>query len=78
VLSRVGWGRDLQQVRSWPQAARCPQALVLLAVALLVAPAGRRAWELPALRAVAVTLRQRVQKVQRKNAKAQASTPPPR
>jgi uncharacterized coiled-coil protein SlyX len=47
-------------------------------VALLAAPAGRRAQELTALRAVVMTLRQRVQKVQRKNAKAQASAPPPR
>jgi len=77
-LSRVGWGADLRQVRSWPQAARCLQALPRLAVALLAAPAGRRARELPALRAVVVTLRQRVQKVQRKNAKAQAPAPPPR
>jgi hypothetical protein len=48
-----------------------------LAVALLTARQERRARELPALRAVVVTLRQRVQTVQRKNAKAQASALPP-
>ena len=41
-------------------------------------PTGQRAQELPALRAIVVTLRQRVQRVQRKNAKAPAPAPPPR